>query len=133
MVIGHLPETGIGAVSFVNQQPDGLTLSTDPTEDSADTNLIDDIIDTYDVDFHTLYNNVVECKKPDIRVAGKHPHHQPSTRADNPVLPPPGNVCCLLANKNTLLMVFHMRSRRLAPLHYLQISPLMHYIFGEDG
>ncbi len=88
-----------GKVFFVNQQLDGSTLSTDPTEDSADTNLIDDIIDTYDIDFHTLYNNVVECKKPNIRVAGKHPYHQPSMRADNPVLPPPGNVCCLLANK----------------------------------
>jgi hypothetical protein len=47
-------------------------------------------METYDVDFHTLYVNIADHKKSELQAAGKkHPHHQPSNKVDNPILPPP--------------------------------------------
>jgi hypothetical protein len=70
-----------------------MTESTFLTEDSLDTDLLKEIMETYNVDFHTLYVTIADCKKSELTAAGKHPQHQPSKKAANPVLPPPGDVC----------------------------------------
>jgi hypothetical protein len=41
-------------VMFMDQQSDNATTSTEPTTDSTDDNLVDDIMGKFDVDFDTL-------------------------------------------------------------------------------
>jgi hypothetical protein len=65
-------------VMFMDQQSEDATTSTEPTTDSTDDDLVDNIMGQFDVDFDTLCIHVAECKQEELRVEGKHPHHQPA-------------------------------------------------------
>jgi hypothetical protein len=62
-------------VMFMDQQSEDATTSTEPTTDSTDDDLIDDIMGQFDVDFDTLCIHVAERKQEELKADGKHPHH----------------------------------------------------------
>jgi hypothetical protein len=62
-------------VMFMDQQSEAATTSTEPTTDSTDGNLVNDIMGQLDVDFDTLCIHVAERKQEELKVEGKHPHH----------------------------------------------------------
>jgi hypothetical protein len=84
---------------FMDQQSDDATTSTEPTTDTTDDDLVDNIMGQFDVDFDTLCVHVAECKQEELKAEGKHPHHRPTKRMVNPVVAPPGDVWCLLGDK----------------------------------
>jgi hypothetical protein len=84
---------------FMDRQSDDATTSTEPTTDSTNDDLVDDIMGQFDVDFHTLCVHVAERKHEELKAEGKHPHHQLTKRMANPVVAPPGDVRRLLGNK----------------------------------
>jgi hypothetical protein len=84
---------------FMDRQSDDATTSTEPTTDSTDDDLVNDIMGQFDVDFHTLCVHVAERKHEELKAEGKHPHHRPMKRTANPVVAPPGDVQRLLGNK----------------------------------
>jgi hypothetical protein len=86
-------------VMFMDQQSDDATTSTEPTTDTTDDDLVDNIMGQFDVDFDTLCVHVAECKQEELKAEGKHPHHRPTKRMVNPVVAPPGDVWCLLGDK----------------------------------
>jgi hypothetical protein len=86
-------------VMFMDQQSDDTTMSTEPTTDSTNDDLVDNIMGQFDVDFDTLCIHVAERKQEELKAEGKHPHHRPTKRMANPVVAPPGDVRCLLGNK----------------------------------
>jgi hypothetical protein len=83
----------------MDQQSDDATMSTGPTTDTTDDDLVDDIMGQFDVDYDTLCVHVAERKQEELKVEGKHPHHRPTKRMANPVVAPPGDVWCLLGDK----------------------------------
>jgi hypothetical protein len=86
-------------VMFMDQQSDDATTSTEPTTDSTDDDLVNDIIGQFDVDFDTFCVHVAERKQEELKAEGKHPHHRPTKRMANPVVAPPGDVQRLLGDK----------------------------------
>jgi hypothetical protein len=84
---------------FMDQQSDDATTSTEPTTDSTDDDLVNDIMGQFDVDFDTLCIHVAERKQEELKAEGKHPHHRPTKRTANPVVAPPGDVWRLLGGK----------------------------------
>jgi hypothetical protein len=86
-------------VMFIDQQSDDATTSTEPTTDSTDDDLVDDIMGPFDVDFDTLCVHVAERKQEELKAEGKHPHHQPTKQTANHVVAPPGDVGRLLGDK----------------------------------
>jgi hypothetical protein len=87
-------------VMFMDQQAEDATMSTKPTTDSTDDDLVDDIMGQFDVDFDTLCVHVAERKQEELKVEGKHPHHGPAKQmANRVVVAPPGDVRRLLGNK----------------------------------
>jgi hypothetical protein len=84
---------------FMDQQSDDATTSTEPTTDSTDDDLVNNIMGQCDVDFDPLCVHVAECKQEELKAQGKHPHHQPTKRTANPVVAPPGDVRRLLGDK----------------------------------
>ncbi len=78
---------------------DDATTFTEPTTDSTDDDLVDNIMEQFDVDFDTLCVYVAERKHEELKAEGKHPHHQPTKQMVNPVVAPPGDVRHLLGNK----------------------------------
>jgi hypothetical protein len=84
---------------FMDQQSDDATTSTEPTTDSTDDDLVNNIMGQFDVDFDTLCIHVAERKQEELKAEGKHPHYQPTKRMANPVVAPPGDVQCLLGDK----------------------------------
>jgi hypothetical protein len=86
-------------VMFIDQQSDDATTSTEPTIDTTDDDLVNDIMGQFDVDFDTLCIHVAERKQEELKAEGKHPHHQPMKRTANPVIAPPGDVRHLLGDK----------------------------------
>ena len=86
-------------VSF-HLQSDDPTEDTSPTNGSDEVDFIEDILETYDVDFPTLCANVAERKAEESIKSGKHPHHQPTKRIPNGrgSTVPPGDVRRLLAD-----------------------------------
>jgi hypothetical protein len=86
-------------VLFMDQQSEDATTSTEPTTDSNDDDLVDDIMGQFDVDFDTLCIHVAERKQEELKVEGKHPHHRLAKQMVNPVVAPPGDVRCLLGDK----------------------------------
>jgi hypothetical protein len=75
-------------VSFLNNHSadDGMA-DTEPTDDTDDIDLIDNVLDQYNVDFATLCANVAKRKNSELIAAGKHAHYQPSKRTPNPRVP----------------------------------------------
>jgi hypothetical protein len=73
-------------VMFMDQQSDNATTSTEPTTDSTDDNLVDDIMGQFDVDFDTLCIHVAEHKQEELKAEGKHPHHRPMKQTANLLL-----------------------------------------------
>jgi hypothetical protein len=71
-------------VSFMNHSADDGTSDTEPTEDTYDIDLIDDVLDQYNVDFATLCANVAEQKNSELIASGKHAHFQPSKHTPHP-------------------------------------------------
>jgi hypothetical protein len=65
-------------VMFMDQQSDDATTSTEPTTDSTDGDLVDNIMGQFDVDFDTLCIHVAERKQEELKAEGKHPHHRPT-------------------------------------------------------
>jgi hypothetical protein len=86
-------------VMFMDRQSDDATTSTEPTIDSTDDDLVDDIMGQFDVDFDTLCIHVAERQQEELKAEGKHPHHRPMKQMANPVVAPPGDVRRLLGNK----------------------------------
>jgi hypothetical protein len=86
-------------VMFMDQQSEAATTSTEPTTDSTDGDLVDDIMGQFDVDFDTLCVHVAERKQEELKVEGKHPHHRPAKQTATPVVAPPGDVRHLLGDK----------------------------------
>jgi hypothetical protein len=86
-------------VMFMDQQSEAATTSTEPTTDSTNGDLVEDIMGQFDVDFDTLCVHVAECKQEELKAEGKHSHHRPAKRTANPVVAPPGDVRRLLGNK----------------------------------
>jgi hypothetical protein len=86
-------------VMFMEQQSDGATTSTGPMTDTTDDDLVDDIMEQFNVDFDTLCVHVAERKQEELKAEGKHPHHRPTKRTANPVVAPPGDVRRLLGDK----------------------------------
>jgi hypothetical protein len=86
-------------VMFMDQQSEDATTSTEPTTDSTNDDLVNDIMGQFDVDFDTLCVHVAERKQEELRAEGKHPHHRPAKRTANPVVAPPGDVQRLLGDK----------------------------------
>jgi hypothetical protein len=86
-------------VMFMDQQSDDATTSTEPTTDSTDDDLVNDIMGQFDVDFDTLCVYVAERKQEELKAEGKHPHHRPTKQTANPVVAPPGDVRRLLGDK----------------------------------
>jgi hypothetical protein len=84
---------------FMDRHSDDATTFTEPTTDSTDDDLVNTIMGQFDVDFDTLCIHVAERKHEELKAEGKHPHHQPTKRTENPVVAPPGDVRCLLGNK----------------------------------
>jgi hypothetical protein len=84
---------------FMVQQSDDATMSTKPTTDFTDDNLVDNIMGQFDFDFDTLCVHVAEHKQEELKAEGKHPHHRPMKQTANPVVAPPGDVRCLLGDK----------------------------------
>jgi hypothetical protein len=86
-------------VMFMDWHSDDATTFTEPTTDSTDDDLVDNIMGQFDVDFDTLCVHVAERKHEELKAEGKHPHHQPMKRTANPVVAPPGDVRRLLGDK----------------------------------
>jgi hypothetical protein len=86
-------------VMFMDKQSEDATTSTEPTTDSTDGDLVDDIMGQFDVDFDTLCVHVAERKQEELKAEGKHPHHRLAKRTANPVVAPPGDVRCLQGDK----------------------------------
>jgi hypothetical protein len=86
-------------VMFMDQQSDDATTSTEPTTESTNDDLVDNIMGQIDVDFDTLCVHVAERKQEELKVEGKHPHHRLTKRTANPVVAPPGDVPHLLGDK----------------------------------
>jgi hypothetical protein len=86
-------------VMFMDQQSNDATTSTEPTTDSTDDDLVDNIMGQFDVDFDTLCVHVAEHKQEELKAEGKHPHHRPTKLTANPVVAPPGDVRRLLGDK----------------------------------
>jgi len=86
-------------VMFMGRNSDDATTFTEPTTDSTDDDLVDDIMGQFDVDFDTLCVHVAERKQEELKAEGKHPHHRPTKRTANPVVAPPGDVRRLLGDK----------------------------------
>jgi hypothetical protein len=84
---------------FMDQESDDATTSTEPTTDSTNGDLVDNIMGQFDVDFDTLCIHVAELKQEELKAEGKHPHHRPTKQTANPVVAPPGDVRCLLGDK----------------------------------
>ncbi len=61
---------------FMDQQSDDATTSTEPTADSTDDDLVNDIMGQFDVDFDTLCVHVAERKQEELKAEGKQSHHQ---------------------------------------------------------
>jgi hypothetical protein len=68
----------------MNHSADDGTSDTEPTEDTYDIDLIDDVLDQYNVDFATLCANVAEQKNSELIASGKHAHFQPSKHTPHP-------------------------------------------------
>jgi hypothetical protein len=92
-------------VMFMEQQSGDATMSTGPTTDTTDDDLVNDIMGHFDVDFDTLCVHVAERKQEELIAEGKHPHHRPTKRMANPVVAPPGDVRRLLGDKVKILVV----------------------------
>jgi hypothetical protein len=60
---------------FMDQQSDDTTTSTEPTTDSTDDDLANNIMGQFDVDVDTLCVHVAERKHEELKAEGKHPHH----------------------------------------------------------
>jgi hypothetical protein len=86
-------------VMFMDRHSDDATTFTEPTTDSTDDDIVDNIMGQFDVDFDTLCAHVAERKHEELKAEGKHLHHQPTKRKANPVVAPPGDVRRLLGNK----------------------------------
>ena len=88
-------------VVLTGQLSEDNTAATEPTADSTtnDADLLDGVMDHFDVDFDTLCAHVAERKQEDLKAAGKHPHFQPAKRTANPTAAPPGDVRRLLSDK----------------------------------
>jgi hypothetical protein len=84
---------------FMDQQSADGTMSTEPTTDFTDDDLVDDIMGQFDVYFDTLCIHVAERKQEELKVEGKHPHDRPMKQTANPVVAPPGDVRRLLGDK----------------------------------
>jgi hypothetical protein len=65
---------------FMDRQSDDATTSTEPTTDSTDDDLVNNIMGQFDVDFDTLCIHVAEHKHEELKAEGKHPHHRPTKR-----------------------------------------------------
>jgi hypothetical protein len=72
---------------FMDQQSEDATMSTKPTTDSTDDDLVNNIMGQFDVDFDTLCVHVAERKQEELRAEGKHPHRRPAKRSN-------GEPCC---------------------------------------
>jgi hypothetical protein len=81
-------------VSFLNHSTKDGMADTEPTDDTDNIDLIDDVLDQYNVNFATLCANVVEQKNSELIASGKLAHYQPSKCTPNPRVPsvPPGDV-----------------------------------------
>jgi hypothetical protein len=86
-------------VMFMDRNSDDATTFTEPTTDSTDDDLVNNIMGQFEVDFDTLCVHVAERKHKELKAEGKHPHHQPTKRTANPVVAPPGDVRRLLGDK----------------------------------
>jgi hypothetical protein len=84
---------------FMDQQSDDATTSTEPTTDSTNDDLVNNIMGQFDVDFDTLCIHVAERKQEELKAEGKHPYHRPTKQTANPVVAPPGDVRRLLGDK----------------------------------
>jgi hypothetical protein len=62
-------------VSFLSHSADDGMADTEPTDDSDDIDLIDGVLDQYNVDFATLCANVAEQKNSELIASGKHAHY----------------------------------------------------------
>jgi hypothetical protein len=60
-------------VTFMDQQSDDATTSTEPMTDSTDDDLVDDIMGQFDVDFDTLCIHVAERKQEELKAEGNIP------------------------------------------------------------
>jgi hypothetical protein len=74
-------------VMFMDQQSEDATTSTEPTTDSTDDDLVNNIMGQLDVDFDTLCIHVAECKQEELKAEGNHPHHALTGEAN-------GEPCC---------------------------------------
>jgi hypothetical protein len=62
-------------VNFLNHSADDGTADTEPTDDTDSIDLIDNVLDQYNVDFATLCANVAERKNSELIASGKHAHY----------------------------------------------------------
>jgi hypothetical protein len=62
-------------VNFLNHSADDGTADTEPTDDTDGVDLIDNVLDQYNVDFATLCANVAERKNSELIASGKHAHY----------------------------------------------------------
>jgi hypothetical protein len=62
-------------VNFLNHSADDGKADTEPTDDTDGVDLIDDVLDQYNVDFATLCANVAEQKNSELIASGKHAHY----------------------------------------------------------
>jgi hypothetical protein len=62
-------------VNFLNHSADDGTADTEPTDDTDGVDLIDDVLDQYNVNFATLCANVAERKNSELIASGKHAHY----------------------------------------------------------
>jgi hypothetical protein len=62
-------------VNFLNHSADDGTADTEPTDDTDGVELIDDVLDQYNVNFATLCANVAVRKNSELIASGKHAHY----------------------------------------------------------
>jgi hypothetical protein len=71
-------------VSSIDHCTDDGTTDMEPMDGSDDIDLIDDILDQYNVDFATLCANVAEQKNSELIASGKHVHYHSPKCNPNP-------------------------------------------------
>jgi hypothetical protein len=59
----------------MDQQSHDATTSTEPTTDSTNDDLVNNMMGQFDVDFDTLCVHVAERKQEELKEERKHPHH----------------------------------------------------------
>jgi hypothetical protein len=62
-------------VSFLNHSADDGMADIEPTDDSDDNDLIDDVLHQFNIDFATLCANVAKQKNSELIASGKHAHY----------------------------------------------------------